>query len=157
MSDQGKNDRAAITPYLVVRGCAQAIAFYEKAFGAVERFRMTMPDSDVIIHAEIKLNGGIVMMSEEMPQMGSQSPETLGGTPVSLHLYVADVDASFTRAMEAGCEAVMPPQDMFWGDRYGRLKDPYGHSWSIATHVRDVSPEEMKAGLKAAFSQPPEA
>lgn len=117
---------------------------------------MNMPDSEVILHAEIKVNGAPIMMTEEMPEMGSQSPQALNGSPISLHLYVPDVDAAYARAQEAGCEAVMPPQDMFWGDRFGRLKDPYGHSWSLATHVRDVSPEEMQDGLKAAFAQPTE-
>ena len=144
---------AKITPYLVVRDCAAAIEFYKKAFGAEEIFRMLMPDSDRIMHAEIKVNGTPVMMTEEVPEWGSQSPLDLGGTPVSLHLYVSDIDSVYTRAQEAGCEPVMPPQDMFWGDRFGRLKDPYGHSWSIATHVRDVSPEEMAEGAKQAFAK----
>ncbi len=151
MVDPVPEGYASVTPYLVVRDCAEAIAFYVKAFGAEEILRMPMPDGQRIMHAEVKVNGTPIMMADEMPEFGSQSPLTLQGTPVSLHLYVPDVDAAYARAQEAGCVAFMPPQDMFWGDRFGRLKDPYGHEWSMATHVRDVTPEEMRDAAAKAF------
>lgn len=141
-----------VTPHLVVRDAAGAIDFYAKAFGAEEVFRMPGPDGERLIHAEIRVNGGVVMLAEEAPEMGVLSPESLEGTPVTLHLYVADCDAAVKRAEEAGCQVTMPPADMFWGDRYGRVADPFGHSWSLATHQRDVSAEEMQDGMLAAFS-----
>jgi len=141
-----------VTPHLVVRDAAGAIAFYAKAFGAEEVFRMPGPDGERLIHAEIRVNGGAVMLAEEAPEMGIRSPQSLEGTPITLHLYVADCDAAVERAAAAGCEVTMPPTDMFWGDRYARLSDPYGHSWSVATHQRDLAPEEMQEGMLAAFS-----
>ena len=131
-----------VTPHLVVRGAAKAIEFYAKAFGAEERFRMPGPDGSVM-HAELSLGDSVVMLGEEAPQMGASSPQTIGGSPVSLLIYVKDVDASFARAERAGCTAQMPPTDMFWGDRYGKLVDPFGHHWALATHKEDLSPEEM--------------
>ena len=157
MTDPLPDGFAPITPHLVVRGCAEAIAFYKRAFGAEELFSMPTPDGDRLMHAEIKVNGAPIMLADEFPGMGCESPQALGGTAVTLHLYTADIDADYARAVEAGCEAVMPPQDMFWGDRYGRLKDPYGHSWAMATHVRDVSPEELEKAAAKAFAPGPEA
>jgi uncharacterized glyoxalase superfamily protein PhnB len=142
----------AITPYLIVDGAAEAIDFYGRAFGAEEMFRMPMPDGQTIMHAEIRVGGDVIMLTDASPQCDSKSPKTLGGTAVSLHLYVDDADAAFARAVDAGCEITMPLTDMFWGDRFGRLSDPYGHSWSIATHVADKTPEEVAAGAKAAFA-----
>ena len=142
-----------VTPHLVVSDAAAAIDFYAKAFGAREFFRMPAPDGNKLMHAELRIGESPLMLTDEFPEMGSQSPSTLGGTAVTIHLYVEDVDAVYERAVAAGATAVMPPQDMFWGDRYGRLLDPFGHSWSLATHVRDPSPEELEAGAKAAFSQ----
>lgn len=137
-----------VTPYLAVRGAAKALEFYAKAFGAEELFRMPGP-GDQVMHAEMRIGDSNVMLGDESPQMGSSSPQTIGGSPVSLLLYVGDVDASFARATKAGCTAQMPPTDMFWGDRYCKLQDPYGHLWAIATHKEDVSPEEIAKRMAA--------
>jgi len=131
-----------VTPYLCVRGAAKALAFYATAFGAEERFRMPGP-GDKVMHAEMQIGDSTIMLGDEAPEMGATSPQTLGGTAVSLMLYVADVDASFARATRAGCTAQMPPTDMFWGDRYCKVQDPFGHLWGIATHKEDVSPDEL--------------
>ncbi len=141
---------ATVTPHLVVAGCADAIAFYAKAFGADERFRMPGPDGR-IMHAEIQIKDSIVMLADEMPQMDCKSPNTLGGSPVALHLFVEDADKFYDRAVAAGATPVMPPADMFWGDRYARVADPFGHTWAMATHQRDLTPEEIQAGMAAAF------
>lgn len=145
-------DARSVTAHLVVSNGAAAIDFYKKAFGAEEVFRMPAPDGKRLLHAEIRIGDSPVMLAEEFPEFGSRGPLALGGTPVTLHLYVEDVDAAFERAVGAGATATMAPADMFWGDRYGKVTDPFGHSWSLATHVRDVTPEEMAAGAKAAFS-----
>jgi PhnB protein len=139
-----------VTPHLAIRGASRALEFYAKAFGAEEMFRMPGPDGTVM-HAEVRIGDSIVMIGEEAPQMGALSPQALGGSPVSLLLYVPDVDASFARATAAGCVAQMPPTDMFWGDRYGKLQDPFGHVWAIATHVEDVAPEEMARRMAQAM------
>jgi uncharacterized glyoxalase superfamily protein PhnB len=143
----------ALTPYLVVRGAADAIAFYQKAFGAVELSRMPMPDGKLLGHAHLKIGDSHLFLSDEMPGMGSKAPPSGGGGPVGLHLYVEDVDAAFQRAVAAGATAKMPPTDMFWGDRFGKLTDPFGHDWSMATHKEDLSPEEMKKRGAAAFAE----
>jgi len=135
------------TPHLVIRGAADALTFYTKALGAEERFRMPGPDGK-IVHAEIQIGDSILMIGEEAPQMGAVSPKQLGGSPVTIMLYVNDVDTWFNRATKAGCEAKMPPADMFWGDRYCKVTDPFGHNWAIATHKEDVSPEEMERRMK---------
>jgi len=139
-----------VTPYLVCRGAAKAIEFYTKAFGAKEMFRMPMPDGS-IAHAEVQIGDSMLMISDENPDMGAVSPQSLNGTPVNIFLYVKDVDAAFQQAVKAGATAVMPPTDMFWGDRYSKLSDPFGHSWSIATHKEDVAPEEMGKRAAAAM------
>lgn len=131
-----------ITPHLVVRNAAQAIAFYKKAFGAEEVMRMPGPDGQSVMHAELKIGDSCVMICDEAPDWGALSPQSLNGSPVTIHLYVPDADAVYQRAVSAGARATMPLSDMFWGDRYGKLVDPYGHHWSVATHVEDVSPEE---------------
>lgn len=131
-----------VTPYLAVRGAARALEFYAKAFGAEELYRMPGPGGS-IMHAEIRIGDSPVMLGEESVERGAPSPQALNGSPVSLLLYVPDVDASFARATGAGCTAEMPPTDMFWGDRYGTVRDPFGHRWGIATHKEDVPPEEM--------------
>jgi uncharacterized glyoxalase superfamily protein PhnB len=133
-----------VTPYLTLKGAARAIDFYERAFGAQEVERMTGPDGESVMHAEVRIGDSIVMLSDELPQMGSRSPETLGGTTASIFLYVPDVDTAFQRAVDAGAKAIMPPTDMFWGDRFGTLVDPFGHQWSMATHKEDLSPEEIR-------------
>lgn len=143
----------AITPHLVIKGAAKAIDWYKRAFGAEELGRMPMPNDDRLMHALIRIGDSMVMLVDEMPEFGAMGPDSLGGTAVTINLYVEDADKAFARAVAAGAEATMPPADMFWGDRYGRLKDPFGHSWAICTHVRDVSPEEMAEGAKAAMSQ----
>jgi PhnB protein len=137
-----------VTPQLIVRDAAKAIEFYITAFGAKERYRMPGPGG-VVMHAELSIGDSILMLGEESPQMGAISPQTIGGSPVNLMLYVKDVDASFARAAQAGCTAQMPPTDMFWGDRYGKLSDPFGHQWAIATHKEDVTPEEMARRMAA--------
>jgi PhnB protein len=139
-----------VTPYLVVSGAAKAIEFYKKAFGAEELFSMPGPDGR-LMHAEIRIGDSVVMLSDESPQMNARSPKALGGTPVNIFLYVEDVDAWFARATSAGCTTEMPPTDMFWGDRFGKLADPFGHSWSMATHKEDVAPEEMGKRAAAAM------
>ena len=137
-----------VTPHLVVRDAAKAIDFYVKAFGAEERYRMPGPGG-VVMHAELSLGDSIIMLGEEAPQMGAISPQTIGGSPVTLMIFVKDVDASFARADQAGCTVQMPPTDMFWGDRYGKLADPFGHQWAIATHKEDVAPDEMARRMAA--------
>jgi len=139
----------AITPYLIVAGGAQALEFYGRAFGAIERERMQDP-SGKIRHAEISIGDSRVMLADEHPEIGALGPGTIGGSPVSLHLYVEDVDATVAQAVAAGAQITMPVADMFWGDRYGVLKDPFGHQWSVATHIRDVGPEEIAAAMEKA-------
>jgi len=139
-------DYVGVTSYLIVRGAAKAIDFYKRAFGATEIFRLPMGDR--IGHAEIKIGGGVVMLADEMPDMGHKSPQALGGTPVSLLFYVPDVDAVFARALAAGGKAVKPLQNQFYGDRSGTLTDPFGHVWTVATHVEDVAPDEMDRRMK---------
>lgn len=133
-----------VTPHLVCAGAADAIAFYTKAFGATELMRVPGPEG-TLVHAAVRIGDSTVMLMDEAPQWGATGPASLGATPVSLHLYVEDVDTAFQRATEAGAKEVMAPADMFWGDRYGVVTDPFGHQWSIATHVRDLSPEEVQA------------
>jgi PhnB protein len=141
-----------LTPYLTVRDAARAIEFYKKAFGAEDRGAMKGPDGK-IMHAELKIGDSIIMLADEFPQYGAVSPETVGGSSSGLHIYVEDVDAAFDRAVKAGAVTEMPVADMFWGDRYGKLKDPFGHKWSIATHTADLSVEEMKKGMEDAMAQ----
>lgn len=140
-----------VTPALIVKGAAEAIEFYKKAFRATEVRRHEMGGH--IGHAEIKIGDSLIMLSDEFPQMGAVGPRSIGGTPVSLYLYVEDVDAVFRQAMAAGAKAVMPVEDMFWGDRYGLLEDPFGHRWSVATHKKDLSEEEIGKRAAAAFGQ----
>jgi PhnB protein len=141
-----------VTPHLVCRGTADAIQFYVRAFGAKEKLRMAAPDGS-IAHAELQLGDSMVMLGEESPQQGALSPQAIGGTPVNVFLYVADVDRSFARAVEAGATALMPPTNMFWGDRYAQLSDPFGHKWSMATHIEDVSPKEMGRRMNEFYAQ----
>ncbi len=138
----------SVTPYLYVRGAAEAIAFYEKAFGAVEVMRLAMPGG-VIGHAEIRIGNSVVMLSDEMPEWGNKSPQTLGGASSGLMIYVPDVDALFAQAIAAGASVYKPLTDQFYGDRSGSVLDPYGHNWTIATHTEDVPHEEMAARMDA--------
>jgi uncharacterized glyoxalase superfamily protein PhnB len=142
-----------VTPHLIIRDAGKAIDFYKKAFGAEEVFRMPGPDGKSVMHAELKIGNSHVMMCDENPKWGCMSPLSLNGSPVKIHLYVENVDASYDRAVKAGATPAMPVSDMFWGDRYGCVKDPFGHEWSMATHVEDVSPEECAKRSKAWFSQ----
>ena len=131
-----------VTPYLCVDGAAAAIDFYGRVFGATERMRMGGPDGKVG-HAELQIGSGVVMLADEFPGMGQRSPKALGGSPVTVSLYVEDVDAVYARALEAGAKEVRAVTDQFYGDRAGQFEDPWGHLWSVATHIEDVSPEEM--------------
>ena len=145
-----------ITPYLTVKGAAAAIDFYTRAFGAEEVSRHIGPDGKSVMHAELKIGDSIFMLSDEFPGAGCRSPQSLGATTMNMHFYVNDVDAAFDRAVKAGATALMPVADMFWGDRYGKLRDPNGHEWGIATHKLDLTPEEMAKAAQAAFSQMPQ-
>lgn len=138
------------TPYLVVRDGRSALEYYQKAFGATNVVVMNGP-GDKIGHAEFKIGDSIIMLSEEMGP--NRSPQTLGGSPVSIFLYVEDVDSVYNQAVKAGGKGDMQPQDMFWGDRFGKLTDPFGHNWALATHVEDVAPEEMQKRAQAAMAQ----
>jgi PhnB protein len=139
---------AGVTPYLIVRDAARALDFYKKAFGATEVMRLPAPGGK-IGHAEIKIGEGMVMLADESPEMGHKSPQSLGGTPVSLMFYVSDVDAQFASAITAGATVTQPLKDQFYGDRSGTLVDPSGHIWTIATHTEDVAPDEMDRRMKA--------
>jgi PhnB protein len=143
---------STLSTYLVVENAGEAIDFYTRALGAKERYRMPGPD-DKIMHAELQIGDCVLMLSDEHPEQDALSPKALGGSPVSLFLYTEDMDSAFQQAVDAGAEVVMPPTLMFWGDRYGKFKDPFGHIWQIATHVEDVSPEEMMKRAQEAFAQ----
>ena len=136
-----------VTPHLVVRGGKNAIAFYKAAFGAKEKLVMPGPDGGVA-HAELRIGDSLVMLGDEMPAMGAAAPPTVGGSPVHIFMYVPNVDKVFDQAVKAGAKVTMPLTNMFWGDRYGKLEDPFGHKWNLATHIEDVSPREM--GKRAA-------
>jgi len=140
-----------LSAYLTVRGASDALEFYKKAFGAVELMRLNMPDGK-IAHAEFKIGDSILMISDENPECGSTSPEALGGSPVTLHLYVADADATFSDAIQAGAKEKMPLENQFWGDRMGGVVDPFGHHWLVATHVEDVDPGEFQSRMQACFA-----
>jgi uncharacterized glyoxalase superfamily protein PhnB len=152
----------SITPHLVVSPAAEAIAFYGKAFGARPGLVMDGPGG-MVMHAEVKIGDSILMLADEQPPMGPgpktrKTPKNLGGTSCNIMLYVKDVDAAFARAVDAGATVIMPPMDMFWGDRYSQVEDPFGHAWSIATHLKDMTPREMKqasAAAMAAMAAPP--
>lgn len=139
----------SVTPYLSIHGAAEAIAFYEKAFGATEIMRMTTPNG-LLGHAEIKIGDSIVMLADEWPGMYARSPQSLGGVSCQIMLYVPAVDAFMARAVSAGATVTQPPTDMFWGDRFGKLRDPFGHEWAVATHVEDVPPEEIARRMEEA-------
>ena len=142
----------SVTPHLICAGAARAIEFYKEAFGAVEQARLPGPDGR-LMHAAISIGDSTVMLVDEMPEWGALGPKSLKGSPVTIHLYVDDADAFVARAVQAGAKVTMPVADQFWGDRYGVIQDPFGHNWSVATHVRDVSPEEMQAAMKKMAEQ----
>jgi PhnB protein len=137
----------SVTPHLICAGAADAIEFYKKAFGAIEAARLPGPNGK-LMHAAVRIGDSTVMLVDEMPEWGALSPKSLKGSPVTIHLYVDDADTVVARAVKAGAKVTMPVDDMFWGDRYGKIEDPFGHHWSVATHVRDVSPEEMQQAMK---------
>lgn len=145
-----------LIPHLVFENCAEAIEFYKKAFGAEEVFRLPAPDGKRMMHAEIRIGGNLVYMTDDFPEYcggKSMTPHALGGTPVSIHRNVEDCDAAVQRAVDAGATIQMPPADMFWGDRYGSVIDPFGHTWSFATHQRDLTPQQMAEAMNDAFAQ----
>jgi PhnB protein len=137
-----------ITPYMTVRNAARAIEFYKQAFGAVEKGGIMKSPDGKVAHAELQIGDSILMLGDEFPQMGALSPQSTGGAGMGLHIYVEDVDSAFDRAVKAGATVEMPVADMFWGDRYGKLADPFGHKWSIGTHKHDVTMEEMEEAMK---------
>jgi PhnB protein len=141
----------SVTPYMTVRDAKAALAFYAEAFGAEKTMQLDMPDG-TIAHAEMRIGDSIVMLSEENEAWGTKGPLTLGGSPMFLMLYVADVDAAFARAIAAGASEVRPVADQFYGDRSGTLKDPFGHQWTLATHIEDVSAEEGQRRMEAEFA-----
>src|SRR5919202_878646 len=138
-----------LTPHLSVRGVARAIDFYARAFGARELFRNLLPDGETIVHAELLIGDSRLFVSDEFPTRGVLSPLALGGSPVVLHLYVRDADAAFRRAVGAGAEVLMPLADTFWGERYGIVRDPFGHKWSLSSRTEDLSPAEVQRRARA--------
>jgi uncharacterized glyoxalase superfamily protein PhnB len=138
----------SVTPHLICAGAADAIEFYKNAFGAIELTRLPA-QSGKLLHASIRIGDSTVMLSDEFPAMGGLGPKSLNGSPVTIHLCVEDVDALAARAVAAGAKITMPVADMFWGDRYGQLEDPFGHRWSVSTHVRDVTPEEVQQAVRS--------
>jgi PhnB protein len=145
----------SLIPVLTVRNGAQAIEWYKTLFGAIEKMRMPFPDDpQKIAHAELLVYGRVLMLNEENPQWGTQSPLSIkGSSPVSVMIYVENVDVLFAKAQSLGAKPMMPPMDMFWGDRFGKFIDPFGHQWAIATHTKDMTHEEMAKGAEEAFKQ----
>jgi PhnB protein len=148
------DDMPTITPHLVCEGAADAIEFYKRAFNAVESARLAGPDGK-LMHAMLRIGDSPLMLVDDFPDWGSVGPKALKGSPVTIHLQVENVDALFQQAVAAGATVTMPVADMFWGDRYGQLTDPFGHRWSVATHVRDVSMEEAEQAMKQMSNEPP--
>ncbi len=140
-----------VTPHLTVRGGVDMIEFYKRAFGAKELRRSVTPDGKSLLHADLQIGDSRVLLNDEFPQMGAVSPLALNSTPVTIHLYVEDVDSLYQQALGAGAKVVMPLADQFWGDRYGVVEDPSGHRWALASHVREMSPEQMKEAAEALF------
>jgi uncharacterized glyoxalase superfamily protein PhnB len=138
---------------LVFKDARKAIDFYKRAFGAQERFAMPGPDGKGVMHAEVLIGDSIIMMGEENPHEPCKSAETIGGSPVSFYIYMDNVDEAFRTALAAGAKTLMPVEDMFWGDRVGTVQDPFGYSWSLATHIKDLTPEEIQQGAQAAFAR----
>lgn len=142
----------SLTPHLVCAGAAAAIDFYVRAFGAIEEGRLPGPDGK-LMHAMVRIGDSPLMLVDEMPEWGALGPKALKGSPVTLHLYVKDVDATVAQAVAAGARVTMPVADMFWGDRYGQVEDPFGHHWSVATHIRDLTPAEIAAAMEGATAE----
>ena len=143
----------SITPMLIVKDGLKAIEYYKKVFGAIDKGTMMMPDNKSVAHAELMIGDSKIMLSDEFPKMKSLSPTSIGGSPVSLYLYVEDVDKIFNLAVAEGGKSLFPVQDRFYGDRHGSIQDPFGHIWSIATHIKDLTEEEMKKAAEEAFSK----
>lgn len=143
----------AITPHLICKDAGEAMEFYKKAFGAKEVTRMSGPDGKSVMHGEMKIGGSILMIADEVPQMNCLGPASLGGTSVCIHHYVANADKTFETAVKAGATVVMPMMDMFWGDRYGKLKDPFGHEWSIASRQKILTHKQMQKAMDEAFKE----
>ena len=143
----------SITPMLIVKDGLKAIEYYKKVFGAIDKGTMMMPDNKSVAHAELLIGDSKIMLSDEFPEIKSLSPTTVGGSPVSLYLYVEDVDKTFNLAVTEGGKSLFPVQDRFYGDRHGTIQDPFGHIWSIATHIKDLTKEEMKKAAEEAFSK----
>jgi len=146
----------SITPYLIVNNGSEAIQYYKKIFGAKEHGRMMTPDGKRIAHAEIEIGNSRLMLADEFPEMNSLSPKTIGGSPVGLFLYIDDVDKIVSQAVAEGAKVLMEVEDQFWGDRYGSIEDPFGHRWSISTHIKDLTEEELKKAAEEAFAKMPE-
>jgi uncharacterized glyoxalase superfamily protein PhnB len=142
-----------VTTCLMVRGADRAIEFYKKAFGAVLMDRLTGPDGKSVIHAHIRIGDSNIFLGDEVPGMGGGAPEKYGGSPASLHLYVEDVDAAFERAVSAGAQVRMPVADMFWGDRYCKVADPFGYEWGLASRKEDLTPDEIRRGAEQFFKK----
>ncbi|MAT72160.1 MAG: hypothetical protein CMJ58_21850 [Planctomycetaceae bacterium] len=146
-----------LIPHLVCSPCTEAIEFYQRAFGAESGCLLMAPDGQRVMHAQISIDGKPLFLADDFPEYceagGGRTPEALGGTPVTVHRYVTDCDAAVQQAVDAGATLKMPVNEMFWGDRYGMVIDPFGHSWSFATHIRDVAPEDMQAAMMEAFQQ----
>jgi uncharacterized glyoxalase superfamily protein PhnB len=143
----------SVTPIFVFKDTLKAIDFYKNAFGAQEMYAMPGPDGKRIMHAQVRIGGSIIMMDDENPQETCRSAETLGGSPVSFYIYLENVDEAFRTALAAGAKARMEIQDMFWGDRVETVQDPFGYSWSLATHTRDLTPQEIEEGAQAEFAR----
>lgn len=143
----------SVTPIFMFKDARRAIEFYKKAFGALELFVLPGPDDKGVMHAEVRIGNSVIMMGEETPHHPCKSAETLGGSPVSFYIYIEDVDAAFRVAVDAGAKIRMPLQDMFWGDRAGTVQDPFGYSWTLATHIKDLTPKEIRQGALAAGCQ----
>ena len=143
----------SITPMLIVKDGLKAIEYYKKVFGAIDKGTMMMPGNKSVAHAELLIGDSKIMLSDEFPEMKSLSPTTIGGSPVSLYLYVEDVDKTFNLAVTEGGKSLFPVQDRFYGDRHGSIQDPFGHIWSLATHIKDLTKEEMKKAAEEAFSK----
>ena len=154
MADASDRPVSGVSPHLIVSNAAAAIDFYKKAFGAVELARHMAPDGKRIMHAAVRINGATVMLADEFPEYSGgkrSAPDALGGTPVVLHLQMTDVDAFFNKAVAAGAEVMMPLEDQFWGDRYGQVRDPSGHMWSVGATKQKLTEEQIKEAAKAAF------
>lgn len=142
-----------VTPMFIFKDARKAMEFYKRAFGAEERYVMPGPDGKGVMHAELRIGNSIVMMGEEHPQESCKSAETMGGSPVSFYIYLENVDEAFGRALAAGAKTTMPVDDMFWGDRAGTVQDPFGYSWTLATHTKDLTPKEIQQGAQAFFAR----